>query len=139
MVFKRRGKQERSAGGNTRMIHVRLTEAEYNEWLRRSQLLGITLSDFIRQTVRKSVTEVIIKKEINIDPLVDIAGQYGKIGNNLNQIAHYLNSTSIWSQRLRDNLADNLREMYFTTKKLAKVVDEINGDYKTQSNERFRL
>ena len=139
MVFKRKGRQERSASGNTRMVHVRLTENEYNEWVRRSQLLGITLSDYIRKTVRKSNTEVIIKKEINIDPLVDIAGQYGKIGNNLNQIAHYLNSTGIWSQRLRDNLADNLKEMYFTTKKLAKVVDEINGDYKTQSNERFQL
>ena len=139
MVFKRKGRQERSASGNTRMVHVRLTENEYNEWVRRSQLLGITLSDYIRKTVRKSNTQVIIKKEINIDPLVDIAGQYGKIGNNLNQIAHYLNSTGIWSQRLRDNLADNLKEMYFTTKKLAKVVDEINGDYKTQSNGRFQL
>ena len=77
--------------------------------------------------------------EIRIDPLVDIAAQYGKIRSNLNQIAHYLNSTGIWSQRLLDNLTGSLQEMYATTKKLAKVVDEINGDYKTQGNEKFRL
>ena len=139
MVYKRKGKQERFDEGNTRMVHVRLTENEYNEWLRKSQLLGITLSDYIRQAVRSSATDVVIKNEIRIEPLVDIAAQYGKIGSNLNQIAHYLNSTGIWSQRLLENLTGNLKEMYATTKKLEKVVDEINGDYKTQSNEKFRL
>ena len=138
-MYRKKGKQERLGTGNTRMIHVRLTDAEYYEWLHRSQLLGITLSDYVRQSVRNSVTEVIIKNEISIDPLVDIAAEYGKIGSNLNQIAHYLNSTGIWSQRLLENLTGNLQAMYATTKKLAKVVDEINGDYKTQSYEKFRL
>ena len=136
MTYKRKGRQER---GSTRRIITRVSEEEFEEWHRRAELLGITLSEYLRQCVRNGKVDVIIKKEISIEPLVQIAAEYGKIGSNINQIAHYLNSTGVWSQRLLDNLTGNLQEMYVTTKRLAKVVDEINGNYKAQSNEKFRL
>ena len=136
MTYKRKGRQER---GSTRIVLTRISEEEYCEWKRRAEMLDMTLSEFIRNSVRTNETNVVIKKEIPVDVLVEIAGQYGKIGNNINQIAHYLNSTGIWSQKLLDNLTGNLQEMYATTKKFAKVVDEINGDYKAQGYEKFRL
>ena len=136
MSYKRKGRQER---GSTRIVLTRISEEEYCEWKRRAEMLDITLSEYIRSSVRNSETNVIIKREMPVDVLVEIAGQYGKIGNNINQIAHYLNSTGVWSQKLLDTLTGNLQEMNYTTKKFAKVVDEINGDYKTQSNEKFRL
>ena len=136
MVYKRKGKQER---GSTRIVLTRISEEEYEEWKRRSELLGITLSEYIRSAVRKSKTDIIIKKQIEIDPLIEIAAQYGKIGSNINQIAHHLNSGAIWTKRVLENLNNNLDEMYRVTKRLSKVVDEINGDYKTQSNEKFKL
>ena len=136
MAYRRKGKQER---GSTRIVLTRISEEEYEEWKRRSELLGITLSEYIRSAVRKSKTDIIIKKQIEIDPLIEIAAQYGKIGSNINQIAHYLNGGAEWSQALINDLAGNLKEMYLNTKRLSKVVDEINGDYKTQSNEKLRL
>ena len=136
MTYKRKGRQER---GSTREVKTRISVSEYEEWKHRADLAGITVAEYIRSCVRNGRINVIIKNEIEIKPLADIAQQYRKIGNNLNQIAHYLNSTSVWSQRLLDNLTGNLQAMYATTKKLAKVVDEINGDYKTQSNEKLRL
>ena len=136
MTYKRKGRQER---GSTREVKTRISVSEYEEWKHRADLAGITVAEYIRSCVRNGRINVIIKNEIEIKPLADIAQQYGKIGTNLNQIAHYLNSTSVWSQRLLDNLTGNLQAMYATTKKLAKVVDEINGDYKTQGNEKFRL
>ena len=136
MVYRRKGKQER---GSTRAVQTRIPEEEYEEWKRRAELLDITLSEYIRDTVRAGEVSVIIKKEISIEPLVEIAAQYGKIGNNINQIARYLNGSSHWSQRLLDDLTGSLQEMYKTTKKLEKVVDEINGGHKTQSHEKFRL
>ena len=136
MVYRRKGKQER---GSTRIVLTRISESEYEEWKHRSELLDITLSEYIRSAVRKSKTDVIIKKQIDIEPLVEIAAQYGKIGSNINQIAHYLNGGADWSQALINNLAESLKEMYLNTKRLAKVVDEINGDYKAQSNEKLRL
>ena len=136
MTYKRKGRQER---GSTREVKTRISVSEYEEWKHRADLAGITVAEYIRSCVRNGRINVIIKNEIEIKPLADIAQQYRKIGNNLNQIAHYLNSTSVWSQRLLDNLTGNLQAMYATTKKLAKVVDEINGDYKTQGNEKLRL
>ena len=136
MTYKRKGRQER---GSTREVKTRISVSEYEEWKHRADLAGITVAEYIRSCVRNGRINVIIKNEIEIKPLVDIAAEYGKIGSNLNQIAHYLNSTSVWSQRLLEKLTGNLQAMYATTKKLAKVVEEINGDYKTQGYEKFRL
>lgn len=136
MNYKRKGRQER---GSTHIVLTRISEDEYKEWKRRSELLGITLSEYVRSTVRKGKTEVILKKPIEIKPLTEIAAQYGRIGNNINQIAHYLNSGAEWSELLLQSLTDNLANMYSVTKHLAKVVDELNGYHKTQSNEKCRL
>ena len=136
MVYRRKGRQER---GSTREVKTRIPIEEYKEWKRRAELLDITIASYIRDCVRKGNVNVIIKKEIEITPLVEIAAQYGRIGNNINQIAHHLNSGAIWTKRVLKNLNNNLDEMYRVTKRLSKVVDEINGDYKTQSNEKFKL
>ena len=136
MTYKRKNRQER---GSTRIVLTRISESEYEEWKRRSELLGITLSEYIRSAVRKSKTEVIIKKQIEIKSLTEIAAQYGKIGSNINQIAHYLNGGTEWSESLLQSLTDNLAAMYSETKRLAKVVDEVNGYHKTQGNEKCRL
>ena len=136
MVYSRKGKQER---GSTREVKTRIPVEEYKEWKRRAELLDITVAAYIRDCVRKGNVNVIIKKEIEISPLVEIAAQYGRIENNLNQIAHYLNGGAIWSKRVLENLENNLDEMYRVTKRLSKVVDEINGNHKTQSNEKFKL
>lgn len=136
MVYRRKGRQER---GSTRIVLTRITEEEYQEWKMRSEMLGITLSEYIRSNVRKGNTDVIIKKVIEIAPLVEIASQYGKIGSNINQIAHYLNGGAEWSDAMRKSLSDNLAAMYSETKRLAKVVDEINGNHKTQGDEKRRL
>ena len=131
MVYRRKGKQER---GSTRIVLTRISEEEYEEWKHRSEMLGITLSEYIRSAVRKSKTDVIIKQQIEIEPLIDIAAQYGKIGSNINQIAHYLNGESNWSQALLDDMSRNLKEMYLNTKKLSQTVDTINNDYRNKGN-----
>ena len=131
MVYRRKGKQER---GSTRIVLTRISSEEYEEWKHRSEMLGITLSEYIRSAVRKSKTDVIIKQQIEIEPLIDIAAQYGKIGSNINQIAHYLNGGSNWSQALLDDMSRNLKEMYLNTKKLSQTVYTINNDYRNKGN-----
>ena len=118
---------------------TRISEDEYEEWKQRAEMLGITLSEYIRSTIRKSKTEVTVKQKVEIKPLIDIASQYGKIGSNINQIAHHLNSGEEWSDQLRESMEEALTELRAEVKKLAKVVDEINGYHKTQSAKKFRL
>lgn len=136
MTYRRKGRQER---GSTRAVLTRISEEEYEEWKRRAELLGVTLSEYIRNTIRKSKTEITVKQKVEVRPLVEIASQYGKIGSNINQIAHHLNGGEGWSDQLRESLEETLTELRAEVKKLAKVVDEINGYHKTQSAKKFRL
>lgn len=136
MTYRRKGRQER---GSTRAVLTRISEEEYEEWKRRAEMLGITLSEYIRSTIRKSKTEVILNQKVEIKPLVEIASQYGKIGSNINQIAHHLNSGEEWSDQLRESLEETLTELRAEVKIMAKVVDEINGYHKTQGTQKFKL
>ena len=136
MTYRRKGRQER---GSTRAVLTRISEEEYEEWKRRAEMLGITLSEYIRSTIRKSKTEVTVKQKVEIRPLIEIASQYGKIGSNINQIAHHLNSGEEWSDQLRESLEETLTELRAEVKLMAKVVDEINGYHKTQGTQKFKL
>ena len=136
MNYRRNGKQDR---GSNRRVITRVSEEEFEDWHRRSDLLGITLSEYVRRCVRNAEISVVIRNSIDIKPLSGIAAQYGKIGNNLNQIAHYLNSGDEWSDQMRNKIEMSLIEMHLTTKYLSKVVGELNGYRKTQSNEKFQL
>ena len=136
MYYRRKGKQDR---GSDRRIITRVSEEEFKEWHRRAELLGITLSEYVRRCVRNAEISVVIRNSIDIKPLSEIAAQYGKIGNNINQIAHYLNSGDEWSDQMRNEIEMCLIEMHLTTKNLSKVVGELNGYRKTQSNEKFQL
>lgn len=136
MTYRRKGRQER---GSTRAVMTRISEEEYEEWKRRAEMLGITLSEYIRSTIRKSKTEVTVKQKVEIKPLIDIASQYGKIGSNINQIARHLSSGEEWSEQLRESLEETLTELRAKVKEMAKVVDEINGYHKTQGTKKFRL
>lgn len=136
MTYRRKGRQER---GSTRAVLTRISEEEYEEWKRRAEMLGITLSEYIRSTIRKSKTEVTVKQKVEIRPLIEIASQYGKIGSNINQIAHHLNSGEEWSDQLRESLEETLTELRAEVKIMAKVVDEINGYHKTQGTQKFKL
>ena len=136
MTYRRKGRQER---GSTRAVLTRISEEEYEVWKRRAEILGVTLSEYIRSTIRKSKTEITLKHKVEIRPLVEIASHYGKIGSNINQIAHHLNSGEEWSDQLRESLEETLAELRAEVKKMAKVVDKINGYHKTQSSKKFRL
>lgn len=134
--MKKKGKQDR---GSTKRVITRVSEEEFAEWHHRAELMGITLSEYLRRCVRDAKIEVEIRHIIDIKALSEIAAQYGRIGNNINQIAHYLNSGPGWSNRILNKLECSMEEMQQTTKELSKVVGEINGYRKTQSNEKFQL
>jgi hypothetical protein len=77
-----------------KFIHVKLSEEERSEWQKLAQSEGVTLADLIRQRLgaaevgrgpkpRKRLTQ-------NADP--ELIRQLARIGNNLNQIAGWVNT-----------------------------------------------
>ncbi|MCH5351970.1 MAG: plasmid mobilization relaxosome protein MobC [Acutalibacter sp.] len=78
-----------------RTIKTRLTEAEHADFMERLTAYGMSQSEFIRQAITgATITPIITVSPINDEMLAAVGrltGEYGKIGGNLNQIAHYLN------------------------------------------------
>ena len=79
----------------SRVVKTRMTEEEYADFTERLQPYDMSQSEFIRQAISRAVIRPIVTVSPVNDELLSAIGeltaQYGKIGGNLNQIAHSLN------------------------------------------------
>ena len=77
------------------VVKTRMTEDEYAEFSEQLSLYGISQAEFIRRAIRGLPIHPIIKVSPVNDELLAAIGkltaEYGRIGNNLNQIARALN------------------------------------------------
>lgn len=138
-MYRRKHKQERSKDKSTKMMHIRLTEEEYEAYKDRAAMLGATLSGYVRQLLRTGKYEITVQNILGTEDIKAIAAEYGKIGSNINQIAHHLNTGLSWSRTLLEEMKKNLSDMEKETRKLSKVVMKINGDNKTSDQQKFTL
>jgi len=85
-----------SAADTRRVIrlHIRLTALEELRLLELATERGLTISDFVRGIVLNS-TPVLKKSDPERIALVRGLGELGKIGSNINQIAHELHRERI--------------------------------------------
>ena len=78
------------------IVKTRLDDEEYSDFLHRLELYGMNQSEFIRQAVSgATIRPVIAVSPVNdelLSALGKLTAEYGKIGSNLNQIAHSLNA-----------------------------------------------
>ena len=75
----------------THIAHARMNDDEWTLFMSQLDQLGLSQSEFIRQAIFTAKVNVTVQPVFQSDTLDEIAAQYGKIGSNLNQIAHYLN------------------------------------------------
>ena len=115
------------------IIKTRLDDEEHAEFLRRMELYGMSQSEFIRQAVSGAPVKPIITVHPVNDQLLSAIGkltaEYGRIGNNLNQIARSLNE---WhspypemAKELRDSAADLAALKYEVLQKLGDALGNI--------------
>lgn len=115
------------------IIKTRLDDEEHAEFLRRMELYGMSQSEFIRQAVSGAPVKPIITVHPVNDQLLSAIGkltaEYGRIGNNLNQIARSLNE---WhspypkmAKELRDSAADLAALKYEILQKVGDALGNI--------------
>ena len=79
----------------SRVVKTRMTEEEYADFAAHLAPYGISQSEFIRRAVQgASIRPVVTVSPINDELLAalgKLTAEYGRIGNNLNQIARTLN------------------------------------------------
>ena len=92
----------------SRVVKTRMTEEEYADFAARLAPYGISQSEFIRRAIQgASIRPVVTVSPVNDELLAalgKLTAEYGRIGNNLNQIAakaHTLNALDV--QRYDEN------------------------------------
>ena len=117
----------------THLVKTRLDDTEYEEFLKRIELYGMNQSEFIRQSISGATVKPIITVHPVNDELLAALGkltaEYGRIGNNLNQIARHLNE---WhspypdiAKELRDAATDLAMLKYEVLQKVGDALGNI--------------
>lgn len=78
-------------------LEIRLTQSEQTALFLKATESGLSMSDYVRLTVL-NVPPIQKKAEPERAALIKILGQLGKIGGNVNQIAHELHRERITGQ-----------------------------------------
>ena len=116
-----------------RVVKTRLTEEEYADFTERLAVYDMSQSEFIRQAITGTTVRPIITVSPVNDELLAAVGkltaEYGRIGNNLNQIARYLNEYhnpyDALAKELRDAAADLAALKFEVLQKVGEAVGNI--------------
>lgn len=76
-------------------FEIRLSDEEKQNIEEKAKLSGLTMSEYIRQAAVTTSVKINIINEPNVNQIADLAFQIKKVGTNINQIAHKLNSNGV--------------------------------------------
>ena len=109
-----------------RKVTIRMTEVMYESLEQDAIRAGLTVSDYARELLLDN--KPVVKQEIVFDSeeLLHVLGDMGKIGSNLNQIAHHLNGGGRWSGELKSEVMQAVIALY----KIRDMVKEMSGEYR---------
>lgn len=123
-LFNMKKKVTHNPENRTHMVHARLNDVEWVQFMTQLEKLGLSQSEFIRQAIFTAKVNVTVQPVFNSDRLDEIAMQYGKIGSNLNQIAHHLNAGNPMQAKLMREVNHCLADM----QSLKQKVEELAGE-----------
>ena len=110
-------------------VAVRVDDELYEKINNGAITAGISPSEYIRQIIKKG--HIIVKREVVIEvPLIKkLIAQFGKIGSNINQIAHYFNSGGSFTPEIEKQLSENLSLLYG----MKYEVERMGGEFRSYS------
>lgn len=112
-------------------ITLRLTDMEYELVMNRAKEAGISRSDYIRKQLLEGA--FVIKYEIvaDISELRKLTAAFGKIGNNLNQIAKYFNMGGVRSKSMQDEIHECISRIFEMRENVRKMAGDYHGSFET--------
>ena len=112
---------------------LRFTDTEYEIITENADKAGLPLAEFLRKQVMKE--KVTAKYEIvaDVPELKKLVAEFGKIGNNLNQIARHFNQGGIHSQEMRQAVNRCISQIYEMKFEVVKMAGDFHGNTQTHS------
>ena len=113
------------------IVKTRLDDEEHADFLRRLEIYDMNQSEFIREAISGANIKPTIVATLVSDDLLAAIGkltaEYGRIGNNLNQIARYFNQGGILSSEMRNEIRKSLRDIYEMKYEVMKMAGDFRG------------
>jgi len=115
------------------IVKTRLNDDEYDFFLNRLDAYGMNQSAFIRKAISGATIRPVIVASLVNDELLAAIGkltaEYGRIGNNLNQIARHLNEWQApypdLAKELRDAAVDLATLKFDVMKKVGDTIGNV--------------
>ena len=119
----------------THIVKTRLDDEEHADFLRRLEIYDMNQSEFIREAISGATIKPTIVATLVSDDLLAAVGkltaEYGRIGNNLNQIAGHLNEWRspypAMAKELQDAAADLATLKFEVMKKVGDAVGNVQA------------
>ena len=114
-------------------MDFRMDAELYNRIMNEAKAAGISHGEYIRRQLKKG--KVVVKQETiaEVPLLKSLISEFGKIGSNLNQIAHYFNGGGNRSREIYENIERAITELYQMKFEVEKLGGEVYGHTQTHS------
>ena len=122
-----RKKKTRTTPQKERFVGIRFDQETYNKIEMTARAADLSVSEYIRRMVIKG--KVVVRQEIvaEVPMLKRLIGEFGKIGSNLNQIAHHYNGGGVRSKEMYDRTQRAISELYAMKYEVEKMGGEFRG------------
>ena len=108
-------------------VTVRFNKDSYEKLLAMAKAANLSAAELIRQMVFKG--KVNVKQEVvaEVPMLKKLIADFGKIGSNLNQIAHHYNGGGVRSREMYERTQRAISELYAMKYEVKKMGGEFRG------------
>ena len=108
-------------------VTVRFNKDSYEKLLAMSKAANLSAAELIRQMVFKG--KVNVKQEVvaEVPMLKKLIADFGKIGSNLNQIAHHYNGGGVRSREMYERTQRAISELYAMKYEVERMGGEFRG------------
>lgn len=106
-------------------IMLRLSDPEYELVANYAKESGYPIAVYARKQVLEGKIEIQCPIIVDIEELRKLTTEFGRVGNNLNQIAKYFNMGGIRSQAMQDEIHECITQLF----SLREEVLGLAGDY----------
>ena len=122
------GKKKTYPPARTRRINLRITEELYEVLQKDADAARLTLSDYIRKllTSRRPTVHHVTEIVYDNPDLLQVFRNLSNYGNNLNQIAAYLNQGGTMNNQMWKEIKTCVAEIY----EIRDSLKEMAGDYR---------
>lgn len=128
------GKKKEFPPRKERIIGFAVTQELYDAINTEAAEAHMSVSEYCRKLATDH--KVVVHQEVVFDSaeLLRLLGDMGKIGSNLNQIAHHLNEGMPFYESMKKDIYHSIADIVEIRNNIRKVTGEYRGDNQTHSN-----